>query len=321
MIAITLRIFAGRAFAGAALRRERCSRRPSRVVALAAHVHAQAQAPRPRRCARARRWSSSANRYASEAGLEILREGGSAVDAAIAVQLVLTLVEPQSSGVGGGAFMLFYGAPQGCGKPAIVAYEGRETAPAAATPDMFMSDNGRPASFAHGRRRRAFGRRARRDADARARASRARRLPWAKLFEPAIALADKASWSRRGCMRCSTASSVSRVARIFAATSTRRPASRCLRLRSSRIRLRRDAAASSPRKAPSRCTRATSRRPSSRTVRENNVRAGRLDARGSAKLPRPRVRAAVHARIARWRVCGPQLPSSGGVTTQQILGC
>ena len=67
----------------------------------------------------------TANPHASAAGREILRAGGSAVDAAIAVQLVLTLVEPQSSGVGGGAFMLFYGAPAKGAPSAITAYEGR----------------------------------------------------------------------------------------------------------------------------------------------------------------------------------------------------
>src|SRR5689334_20071136 len=63
----------------------------------------------------------SANPYASEAGLKILRAGGSAVDAAIAVQLVLSLVEPQSSGVGGGAFMLVYDAPSPGGAGKITA--------------------------------------------------------------------------------------------------------------------------------------------------------------------------------------------------------
>src|SRR5262245_49164636 len=67
----------------------------------------------------------SANPYASEAGRRILRAGGSAVDAAIAVQLVLTLVEPQSSGVGGGAFMLVFDAPSPGGAGNITAYEGR----------------------------------------------------------------------------------------------------------------------------------------------------------------------------------------------------
>src|SRR5262249_61066437 len=82
------------------------------------------------------------------AGPKTLPGGGTAAGAAIAVQLVLSLVEPQSSGVGGGAFMLLYDEPSGGGKPAIVAYEGRETAPAAATPDMFLADSGRAASFA-----------------------------------------------------------------------------------------------------------------------------------------------------------------------------
>ncbi|CAM3905604.1 gamma-glutamyltransferase [Paracidovorax anthurii] len=72
---------------------------------------------------------STANPLASRAGCEVLRKGGSAVDAAVAVQMVLGLVEPQSSGLGGGAFMLHYDATQ----KKVQAYDGRETAPAAAT--------------------------------------------------------------------------------------------------------------------------------------------------------------------------------------------
>ena len=85
---------------------------------------------------------SSANAAASEAGREILRAGGSAVDAAIAVQLVLGLVEPQSSGLGGGAFLLHW---DGASKT-LKTYDGRETAPAAARPDRFLKD-GRPMNF------------------------------------------------------------------------------------------------------------------------------------------------------------------------------
>lgn len=73
----------------------------------------------------------SANPFASKAGCEVLKQGGSAVDAAIAVQMVLGLVEPQSSGIGGGAFMLHYNAKTG----AVQSYDGRETAPAAASED------------------------------------------------------------------------------------------------------------------------------------------------------------------------------------------
>jgi len=73
----------------------------------------------------------SANPHASKAGCEVLKNGGSAVDAAVAVQMVLGLVEPQSSGLGGGAFMLHYDAKT----KKVQAYDGRETAPAAATED------------------------------------------------------------------------------------------------------------------------------------------------------------------------------------------
>src|SRR5260221_6333717 len=135
----------------------------------------------------ARHWMvAAANPLAVDAGYTILKQGGNAVDAAIAVQLVLGLVEPQSSGLGGGAFMLLH---DGKAKK-LVAYDGRETAPAAATPDRFMKD-GKPMAFydavvggksvgvpgtvrlletvhrQHGR------------------------MKWADLFAPAIALADR----------------------------------------------------------------------------------------------------------------------------------
>ena len=85
---------------------------------------------------------AAANPLAVEAGLGVLRRGGSAVDAAVAVQAVLGLVEPQSSGLGGGAFMMVYdGATQ-----EVTAYDGRETAPASATPELFYED-GRPLPF------------------------------------------------------------------------------------------------------------------------------------------------------------------------------
>lgn len=85
---------------------------------------------------------SAANPLAVEAGMKVLREGGSAVDAAVAVQAVLGLVEPQSSGLGGGAFMMHYDAETGD----ITSFDGRETAPAATTPELFY-ENGRPLNF------------------------------------------------------------------------------------------------------------------------------------------------------------------------------
>lgn len=129
---------------------------------------------------------SAANPHAVDAGVAILKAGGSAVDAAIATQLVLNLVEPQSSGIGGGAFIVLFDAAE----KKVRTYDGRETAPAAAQPDRFLRD-GRRMSFrtvvnsglsvgvpglvrvmelAH---------------------QRHGLLPWARLFEPAIRLSSE----------------------------------------------------------------------------------------------------------------------------------
>ncbi len=86
---------------------------------------------------------TAANPIAVEAGLEVLRAGGGAADAAVAVQAALGLVEPQSSGLGGGAFLLYFEAKTG----SVTAFDGRETAPAGATPDMFLDDDGKPLSY------------------------------------------------------------------------------------------------------------------------------------------------------------------------------
>ena len=92
----------------------------------------------------AEKWMiATANPLAAEAGRKILRRGGNAIDAAIAAQMVLNLVEPQSSGIGGGGFLLHYNNKSG----EIAAYDGRETAPAGATPGMFLGDDGKPRKF------------------------------------------------------------------------------------------------------------------------------------------------------------------------------
>ncbi len=83
---------------------------------------------------------AAANPMAVQAGLDVLARGGSAVDAAVAVQVMLGLVEPQSSGIAGGAFLMHYEAASG----KVTAWNGRETAPAAATPDMFLDRDGVP---------------------------------------------------------------------------------------------------------------------------------------------------------------------------------
>jgi gamma-glutamyltranspeptidase / glutathione hydrolase len=80
---------------------------------------------------------------AADAGMKILKRGGTAIDAAVAIQATLSLVEPQSSGIGGGGFLLYYDAASG----RTTVYNGRETAPAAATPDRFLKPDGKPMSY------------------------------------------------------------------------------------------------------------------------------------------------------------------------------
>lgn len=110
------------------------------LFALALAACATTHAPTP---PRSQLFVAAANPLAAEAGMKVLREGGSAIDAAVAVQAVLGLVEPQSSGLGGGAFMLYRDAASG----KITAYDGRETAPAGATPGMFLDEAGKPLPF------------------------------------------------------------------------------------------------------------------------------------------------------------------------------
>lgn len=105
------------------------------VLLAACHVQVSQAAPRT--------MVAAAHPLAVEAGLEMLRRGGSAVDAAIAVQMVLGVVEPQASGIGGGGFLLHYDAAT----RAIAVYDGRETAPAGATPGMFLDAAGKPLGF------------------------------------------------------------------------------------------------------------------------------------------------------------------------------
>ncbi len=135
--------------------------------------------------------AATANPLATDAAFEILAQGGSAVDAAIAAQMMLTLVEPQSSGIGGGAFLLAYDAATG----KVTAWDGRETAPKAADERLFLDHQGRPLAFfsavVGGRSVGVPG--VIRMLDRRSR--RAGRLPWSRLFDPAI---DAATQRIRG---------------------------------------------------------------------------------------------------------------------------
>lgn len=128
---------------------------------------------------------SAADPRAAAAGIAILREGGSAADAALATMLALTVVEPQSSGIGGGGFLMHHDAASG----EISSFDGRETAPAAATPNWFLRPDGRPMAFGDAVK---GGRSVGVPGNLRLMAlvhERHGRLPWAKLFTPAIRLA------------------------------------------------------------------------------------------------------------------------------------
>ncbi len=130
---------------------------------------------------------TAANPLATQAGADILAQGGNAVDAMVAVQLMLGLVEPQSSGIGGGAFLVYWDAK----KQALTTFDGRETAPINATPELFLDKKGEPLSFY--------------DAVVGGRSvatpgtvmllwqvhERYGKLDWKKLIEPVISLAEK----------------------------------------------------------------------------------------------------------------------------------
>ncbi|MET3889901.1 gamma-glutamyltranspeptidase/glutathione hydrolase [Bosea sp. OAE506] len=165
------------------------------LMLMAAPAAAQTLAPAPeaatgriaKATATAQRFMvAAANPLAAAAGRDILRAGGSAVDAAIAVQLVLNLVEPQSSGLGGGAFLVHWDETA----RRVITLDGRETAPAAAKPDRFIGKDGKPMHFV--------------DAVVGGRSvgvpgtpklleeahRRWGKLPWAQVLAPAIKLAD-----------------------------------------------------------------------------------------------------------------------------------
>ena len=128
----------------------------------------------------------AANPLAVAAGIEILRAGGTATDAAIAVQMVLNLVEPQSSGIGGGAFLLHFDAALN----KLESYDGRETAPAAVDEKLFIGANGAPLPYSTRVGGRAVG------TPGLVRMlelawKEKGKLPWARLFEPAIRLCEQ----------------------------------------------------------------------------------------------------------------------------------
>jgi gamma-glutamyltranspeptidase/glutathione hydrolase len=260
----------------------------------------------------------TANPHASEAGIRILRAGGGAVDAAIAIQLVLSLVEPQSSGIGGGAFMLVFDAPeQGDGGAEIVAYEGRETAPAAATPEMFLDANGNPEGYA----RVSFGGLPVGVPGAMRMLELAHRehgrLRWRDLFEPALAeqgfaISPRLYFLLDGFKRFARAENFR--AHYYDENGEPRPTGYRLINQEYAATLRTLAAEGSDAMYEGELAQAIVAE-----VRGNSLRPGLMtldDLRGYEA----HVSAPLCSPYREWRVCGPQLPSSGGVTVQQILG-
>ena len=273
-------------------------------------------APAPGAPVRARRHMiAAANPLAAQAGLEMLPSGGSAVDAAIDAQMVLNLVEPQSSGLGGGGFLMHFNAKTGD----IAAYDGRETAPAAARPDMFLRDDGTPMKFYEA----VVGGLAVgvpgliRMLEAAHRENG--RLPWATLFAPAIKLAEEgfamsellnAMVARDANLRTFTGAATY----FFDADGQPRAAGTMLTNRPLAETFRLIARGGSKAFYTGPVA-----RDMVRAVREARINPGMLRmADLAAYKARKREPVCLFYRV--WLICGMPPPSSGGITTLQILG-
>ena len=258
--------------------------------------------------------AATANPLASKTALAILKAGGSAVDAAIAAQLVLGLVEPQSSGIGGGGFLLYFDAA----RHETIAYDGRETAPAAATPDLFIGADGKPLAFwdavvsglsvgTPGTMR--LLELAHRDHG---------KLPWSTLFQPAIALAEQGfpvSPRLHALIAADRYLKTQPAAAAYFYDAAGQPLATGAILRNPALArtLRRLAAGGAD---------AFYRGPIAHDVVATVHRAARPGRLAAIDLARYRAiaRPAVCRTYRRWLVCGMPPPSSGGVAVLQILG-
>jgi gamma-glutamyltranspeptidase/glutathione hydrolase len=258
---------------------------------------------------------AAAHPLAAEAGLAMLRQGGGAIDAAVAVQMVLTLVEPQASGIGGGSLILHWDSST----RRLAAYDGREAAPAAATGALFLR-NGEPMGFADavvgGRAVGVPGTVAVLEAAHRAHG----RLPWARLFEPAIRLSEEGFPISP------------RLAQELARDGTRLredPAARAYFFDPdgqpwpAGHRLRNPALAATLRAIAAQGAAALHRGPVAAdiagAVRGHPTNPGLMTTDDLAAY-HPRIREPVCTPYRRRRVCGFPPPSSGGIAVAQILG-
>jgi gamma-glutamyltranspeptidase/glutathione hydrolase len=255
--------------------------------------------------------AAAANPLATEAGRAILRQGGSAVDAAIAIQMVLTLVEPQSSGIGGGAFIMHWDGKR------VQAFDGRETAPREADENLFIVD-GKPMAFYDA----VVGGRSVGTPGAlrvlEAAHKQHGKLPWAQLFEPAIKLAEQGfAISPRLAALIEQDKYLARDptarAYFYNADGTPKKAGTLLRNPELAATLRAIA-----QQGPDVLYRGTIGVDVVAKVRaQANV--GRL---GTSDLVEyeAKERTAICTDYKRWRVCGMPPPSSGGIAVAQMLG-
>ena len=256
----------------------------------------------------------AAHPLAAQAGAEILRQGGSAVDAAITVQMVLGLVEPQSSGIGGGAFLLHWDGRR------VEAWDGRETAPAAADERLFLRPDGRPLPIAEavesGLSVGVPGAVAMLEAVHRVHGV----LPWSRLFQPAMDLAEHGfPVSPRLHALLSADRALQQVPN--AATFYYRPDGQPWPVGH---RLKNPALAAVLRQVAGQGAAALLNGPVAADVvarvQGHAARPGRL-AMADLAAYRPRERAPVCTLWReRWRVCGMPPPSSGHLAVMQILG-
>ncbi|MDO9498807.1 gamma-glutamyltransferase [Falsiroseomonas sp.] len=257
----------------------------------------------------------TANPHASHAAREVLREGGSALDAAMAAAVLLTLTEPQASGIGGGALLLH----QDGESLEIQAWDGRETAPAAATPRLFLNPDGTPMRFPQAMEGgRSVGvpgllrmlEAAHRDHG---------RLSWARLMAPTIALAEAgfAVSPRLAAAILANADSLRRDpgarAYFFAADGTPWPAGHLLRNPALAATLRQVV-----QQGADALHRGTLAETIAAAVQSHANPGGMTEADLAAYAPARRAPVCAPYRI--WRICGFGPPSSGGVAVGQILG-
>jgi gamma-glutamyltranspeptidase / glutathione hydrolase len=260
---------------------------------------------------------AAANPLAADAGYQVLRAGGSAIDAAVAVQMVLGLVEPQSSGIGGGALLLHFNGKE------VEAFDGRETAPAAATDRLFLGADGKPIPFSQavvgGRSVGVPG--AVRMLEAAHR--RYGKLPWARLFDPAIALAER-GFAVSPRLHAALRSSQSLRNDPIAAALYYRPDGEALEVGAT---LRNPALATVLRRIAAEGSKALHEGTIAHAivdkVRQHPTNPGTMDM-GDLAGYQPKEREAIchdhRARAREFRICGFPPPGSGGIAVGQILG-